>query len=368
MSPLLDLQRRYRELGRIRLGEKGPKGAPKRRSTFRLTSPNETLLAHAAAAYGGTVQEWKDAPTEGTQYELATGSDTLDVVIPPGQPLSQHWEMWSGGGCARRCDGYEELLSGESCMCPADHEERAAMAQNGRACKPTTRLSVMLPDLPDIGVWRTETHGTNAAVELPGTVALLEQALSAGRLIPAQLRIDNRTSKKNGQTRHFVVPVLELVGITANTLMTGEIPEGLPSGSRPALASPPAPALGAGGESGPAEPVDEVAPQPAEEPEPQRPAPSANVPLLPGEQDDSGRPPFTEADETLAGMEFTRNFSQACRDAGLTDAEKRNIIGRGTSGRLYTTKGVLKSEVPKIREEFKTFVAQKAAEQNQETA
>jgi hypothetical protein len=28
MSPILDIQRRYRELGRIRMGEKGAKGHP----------------------------------------------------------------------------------------------------------------------------------------------------------------------------------------------------------------------------------------------------------------------------------------------------------------------------------------------------
>lgn len=235
---LLDLQKRFRELGRIRLGERGQKGAPKKLSEFRLTSASSELLAVASHVYGGAVREWTGAPTEGKQYELLTGADRLDVLIPPGEPLSQSWELWSGGGCQRRCNGVAQE-TGEECVCPADIEERMELAKTGKACKATTRLSVMLPRIPDIGVWRVETHGLNAAVELPGTVEILKAALNTGELIPAQLRLDQRTSKKDGQTRHFVVPVLELPTVTTAALMAGGVK---------AIEAAPVAAISSGGE------------------------------------------------------------------------------------------------------------------------
>lgn len=239
MSPLLDLQRRYRELGRIRLGVKGEKGAPRRLNEFRLTSAAFELLERVAELYGGEVREWAGAPTEGKQWEVLTGTDRLDVLIAPGEPISQNWELWTGGGCLRRCDGFT-MADGSACQCPSDLEDRLELSKKGNACKPTSRLSVVLPRVPDVGVWRVESHGVNAAVELPGTVDLMRKALEAGIPIPGQLRIDQRTSKKDGQTHHFVVPVLELPTLTVEALMSGDVAEALGSGAPRALA-PPAP-------------------------------------------------------------------------------------------------------------------------------
>ena len=240
--PLIDVQRRFRELGRIRMGTKGVsqggKTYPKKLSEWRLTSTNRELLDVAADVYGGTVAEWTGAPTEGKQWELFTGTDRLDVLVPPGEPLSQHWELWSGGGCVRRCNGVAQA-TGEACACPADLEARAEASKSGHACKATTRLSIVLPRIPDIGVWRVESHGMNAAVELPGTVDILRSALDAGGLVPAQLRLEARTSKKDGETRHFIVPVLELPSVTMAQLQAG--------GPAAIAAAPPRAAIGSGG-------------------------------------------------------------------------------------------------------------------------
>jgi hypothetical protein len=247
--PLIDVQRRFRELGRIRMGTKGVsqngRTYPKKLSEWRLTSTNRELLDVAADVYGGNVAEWTGAPTEGRQWELFTGTDRLDVLVPPGEPLSQHWELWSGGGCVRRCNGVAQT-TGEACACPADLEARAEASKSGNACKATTRLSIVLPRIPDIGVWRVESHGMNAAVELPGTVDILRSALDAGGLVPAQLRLEARTSKKDGETRHFIVPVLELPSVTMAQLQSGgpqlqlETPD----------AAPPRAAIGSGGGNG----------------------------------------------------------------------------------------------------------------------
>lgn len=211
--PLLDLQRRMRELGRIRTGVQVATSSGKRRpsklETFRLTSGSRELLDEAAAIYGGQVRPWTSPA--GQEWELVTEADVLDIVVPPGQGMSQWWELWSGGGCERRCDGQTNVITDEPCECPGDLSERRELAADGRACKPTTRLSVILPAIPDIGVWRLESHGYYAAVELAGTAEFLERATASGRLIPARLRLDQREVKRPGKpTMRFAVPIIEL--------------------------------------------------------------------------------------------------------------------------------------------------------------
>lgn len=218
---IIGLQRRQRELGRIRMGDKGGKGQPQKLSHFRLTSAARHLLDEAAGLWGGEVREWAGAPNEGS-FELYTQTGVLPIVMPPGsEPVSQWFETWSGGGCTHRCNGQRNHITDTPCSCDPD----------ARACKATTRVNVMLPDLPDIGVWRLESHGLNAAFELPGTIDVIQMASTEGRFLTGRLRIEHRTSKKDGQTRKFIVPVIDLdLGVAQ--LMNGEAPE------RPALPAP----------------------------------------------------------------------------------------------------------------------------------
>jgi hypothetical protein len=235
----LGLPRRLRELGRLRAGVKAVnsrgKEFPQKLSEWRITSPSEILLIHAAELYGGSVREWEGAPGEGKQFELLTHVDTLDVLIPPGA-LTAHWEMWSKGGCQRRCNG-TAMDGGEVCQCPADLEERLRQSRliKPTACKPMTRLSVVLPRLPDVGVWRVTTSSINAGIELPGTVDVLEGAYANRRLIPASLIIEQRSDIHEGQTRHFAVPVLALHDITLMELGAGTYGAINPAGDTPAL-------------------------------------------------------------------------------------------------------------------------------------
>lgn len=244
--PLIDLQRRMRELGRIRTGQtvsSNGRKRPTRLETFRLTSPSRPLIEAAAESYGGKPKAWNG------EWELVTETDTLDVVIPPGQSISQWYELWSGGGCQRRCDGRTNVLTDTPCACPADPGERRELAKDGQACKPTTRLNVMLPAIPDLGVWRLESHGYYAATELAGTVDVIE---AAGRMLPARLRLEQREVKRPGKpTNQFAVPVLELPAVRIGDIVSGELPARtnlrervtrpeLPSGIRPPSETPPA--------------------------------------------------------------------------------------------------------------------------------
>lgn len=247
--PILQLQRRMMELGRVRLGEKGPKGEPKKRDTFRFTTASEDLAKAIAEQHGGTPEPWVDAPNEG-YWQVSTDATELDIVLPPvfsdadGSPTttwSQWFELWSGGGCQRRCDGETEMLSGKPCVCKPAVD---GGGEDARECKVTTRLSFMLPDIPGLGVWRLDSHGWNAAMELPGTLEILTRAAAEHAFIPAVLRIEHRVKKEPGKTtKRFVVPVIDLPQVTIKQLAAGEAPLVLNAPRQ----APPKPALPAGG-------------------------------------------------------------------------------------------------------------------------
>ena len=196
--PILEVQRRAVEVGRIRAGEKGARGEPKKLDCWRLTSPSEARLQAAANLWGGKVRPWKDRPGE---YELYTETDELPIMLLPGQLPTTWYELWSKGGCQRRCDGQHELISDSSCICNTEEE---------RQCVPHTRLSVLLPDLPGVGSWLLQSNGWNAALELPGSVDLLQRAAAAGVLLPAYLMLQQRSEVKAGQTRRYAVPVIDI--------------------------------------------------------------------------------------------------------------------------------------------------------------
>lgn len=240
---IIDLQQRIRELGRIRIGQVVPtsKGGtrPAKIDQFRLTSASKPLLDQVAALYGGTVREWTPAGGGPTAWEVLTDSDRLPVLVPP-QPVSQWYELWSGGGCQRRCDGQREVLRDVVCPCGPDPADRE--------CKPTTRLNVVLRDVPGVGVWRLESHGYYAAVELPAVAELLAQTRG---YIQAWLGLEERTAKRNGKTLRWMVPILE-VDITPAALMSGQ------GGMSPVAAGQQAPAVAA-----PSTPAIESGPAPA---------------------------------------------------------------------------------------------------------
>src|SRR5215831_14352691 len=107
--PIIDIQRRIREAGRVRTGEQVGEGRsrhPRKLERFRMTTHDRDLLERCAQAYGGEVREWVDAPGDGTQYELFTNTSTIAVYVPPAElSFSQWWELWNAGGCIRRCTG-----------------------------------------------------------------------------------------------------------------------------------------------------------------------------------------------------------------------------------------------------------------------
>lgn len=230
--PILEIQQRARELGRIRIGQKNPeRGFPMKLETFRLTSASQPLLEKVAELYGGEVKPW--TPRGGSpQFEVVTTSNRIPILVPP-QPVSQWLETWRASGCVHRCDGKVNVLTDQLCD-PEDPDHIEA--------RPTTRLNVVLRDVEGIGVWRLESHGWNAAIELPSAADFLARA---GGYIEGHLGLEQRTSvgtnARTGkpETRHFMVPVID-IGVTAAELLAGKGSIGAPAVEGPVPSQAPA--------------------------------------------------------------------------------------------------------------------------------
>lgn len=205
--PILTLQRRMHEAGRIRLGDTVPtksgKTRPRKLQTFRFTSSDKRKIESLANLYRGNVEPWDNRGL--AQWQVTTNVSELPVIVPPtDMAFSQWFELWSAGGCQRRCDGVTEQLEERPCVCDPDDRE----------CKATTRLSLMLAQQQGMGLWRLETHGWNAAAELEGAVSTIQAAAGRGHLLPATLRVEWRRkvieTDKGPQTAEFAVPILDV--------------------------------------------------------------------------------------------------------------------------------------------------------------
>lgn len=336
---IIGLQRRLVEVGRIRMGEKNERGLPTRLETWKLTSRDQLRLTAAAKVFGGEVQEWKDHPG---QYELHTETDSLPILLMPGQALSQHYELWSGGGCKRRCDGEQEQLSDGPCLCDPD----------ARECKPHTRLNVLLPDVAGVGAWRLDTQGYYAATELTGTVDLLEIATMRGVLLPARLRIDQRAVLRDGQTKRFPVPTLdidvrplEMHAITQGA-HEGEVAD-LPSGYRPVAALPPAGVDIAAGLEG-----AEAQAQPGEKRSARAAAPmgavgefeSGEAITIPDENETFGE----EADTAVATHDQQGLIMAKAREFGWKDSDRYFLTERLCGEGITSVKKIPKAKVDEM--------------------
>ena len=347
--PILTLQRKLREVGRIRIGQQVPtsngRSRPKKLDKFRLTSKDGRVIQAAAEVYGGAPAPW--AAPDGPQFEVVTDAVEIPVVVPPCEmAMTQWYELWSGGGCQRRCDGASEVLSDGPCICDTEGGDRQ--------CKITTRLSVMVPDIPGFGLWRLESHGYYAGVELAGAVDLCRRASQAGHLLPARLRLEHRQVKRDGKTHKFAVPVLDLdVSVSA----LGELGAGpgaatvgsLAEGSAGALPSPsgwsPVGELPEGPGASVAEQVAAVA-----DPEPRRPRSNAAAPiqrtgLRPRTAAEADGPaqqrsaPSAPASGSPKGAYFARHEDAArLAEIGVSELRKRLILIL-TSGELDSASG-----------------------------
>lgn len=192
--------------GRIRLGTKNEKGWPISLKTFRFTSSDEGAIEAIANEFGGTPKPWQNG--RNAEYEVITEAKEINVVLPPDCVEGPIWEYWQKGGKLFDCDGQEciKTTSGPDgpeyervpCLCDANDK---------LVCKPTTRLRVLLHNVPLGGAWQLTTGSLIAASELSGMIEVV-QLMYNKTLTPAKLAIEPRSSSVGGQTKHYVVPVL----------------------------------------------------------------------------------------------------------------------------------------------------------------
>ncbi len=262
--PIRSLQLRLTQVGVIRLGEKrtgnNGKQFPAKLETFRLTSPSRQLIEKVAELYGGEVRDWPDGPS-GPEFQVVTKTREIPVFVLP-QRIDPNLELWGNRHRVRLCDGETERIRNKPCLCEAAARvryQRAGMVwpEDGRFardprsdCKPTTRISVMVADVSD-GQWKIESHGWNAAAELP-TAATFYLAM-AQKPVPATLRMDLRDEPKlvinadgseKVDARKFAVPVLDFGDLfTARQALTGGVDAAVDralEGQRRAISAAPA--------------------------------------------------------------------------------------------------------------------------------
>ena len=208
---ILTMKRQAAELGRIRTGysrphpDAGRRPIPVKSKTFVLSSHSREYIETAAKLYGGRVEQWTPQNTSVAQWRVITEASELRAILPAGDPLSQSYEMWSGGGCARRCDGVTERITRQPCVCLARYGEDWHERKADEVCRPTSRVGVYLPDLPDVGVWRLETKSYYAADALAGGLDTVLQATEGRGLMPVRMWIEQRTAMREGKTKQFQV-------------------------------------------------------------------------------------------------------------------------------------------------------------------
>lgn len=218
--PIIDLQRRMRQLGEIRIGHAVNTGRtsektgkpilrPEKLNRFRFTSPSREILAEVATLYGGEVKPWTPANGGPSEFEVYSQAARLPVLIPPNDAVSQWYELYAGSKCQRRCDGVTEHKADRPCLCNPEK----------RQCKITTRVNVMLRDVPALGQWLLISKGYYAAVTLPPAAELLAQA---GGYVAGWLGMEEKLIQTDDGPARFMVPTLD-VEITPAALMAGQM-------------------------------------------------------------------------------------------------------------------------------------------------
>ena len=233
-SRLLNIQRRAAEHGRLRTGFTQGNG-PSRSSTWIVTSHSEEHVHRAAELWGGKPEPWTPLNSTTAQWRVITTAPAIEALITPGDPLNQYNELWTKGGCARRCDGETELLTRQPCLCARQFGEDWHQQKKGTVCSATSRLNVMLPDLSGMGMWRAETHSFYAASEWGGMVDMVLAGTGGDGFVPVTLRIEPRQVVRDGKTKKFPVVVVELRGVTPRQALTGPLSTALaldPTGAR----------------------------------------------------------------------------------------------------------------------------------------
>ena len=361
--PMIDIQRRHAEAFRIRFGDKGGNGAPRKLTeAIRLTAPTREIVQAFVDVYGGEVLEFDDKASR-DRFQAYLPTTTMQIMVLPGSSLQQWWELYKGSVCERRCDGETEQKTGKPCMCPADIDDRM---KERKACSPTTRVSVLCPDVAVVGSGSFVTHGLIAAETLPQAIAVAEAALSKGLMVPATLTV-NEVRGRN----HFIFPQIIITGYSLNELSGAAIsataPAGALEGERQAIAAESAPAthlkpvpqLARGRGPSVADQLGQV-----DQPQPKAARKNATAPLpATGLKPRTAREAADEAPATQLRTEAQKRKMHALfNEHGITDRDERMAYTTDCIGREVASSNELtKDEAGKLIDELEATVGRESA-------
>jgi len=207
--PIRPIERRLPEIGRLRLGErKQPNRPGKPLETFRFSSKSKENVEAMAELHGGDVREW--AENGRAEWDVILTSPVITILVPPDNSYMWRMEQWGRGRLSKWCDGLICNVVEEGPEGKAEVERPCECDEDEPECQSTTRMRLMIDGLPVIGQVLMVTHSWNAAAEIPGLLEVIERAAQSGVIVPATLRIEQRTQvHRIHGTRHFKVPVVE---------------------------------------------------------------------------------------------------------------------------------------------------------------
>lgn len=96
-------------------------------------------------------------------------------------------------------------MTRKPCVCLAQYGIDWHLRSPQQVCRPTSRINVMLPDLPDLGVWRLESKSYYAADAMAGGLDIVLQATEGRSMMPVRMWIEQRTAVREGKTKQFPV-------------------------------------------------------------------------------------------------------------------------------------------------------------------
>jgi hypothetical protein len=210
------------EHGRIRTGIKSGRSM-KALSTFRFTSVDETAIRQLAQMYGGEPRPWHDSKASPpNQWEVITNTDTIEVAVQPDSVFASY-ELWSGGGLQRQCDGETVTMWQASNRGLERMEEPCICDKQGMLeCRPKTRMNLIIPQINFAGTWRYETSSEQALHTLPTMLNLIDQLQQMqGGLMRVTMHLVPKEKMKAGQKRKFTVVEVR-TAVSVDQIISGE--------------------------------------------------------------------------------------------------------------------------------------------------
>lgn len=210
------------EHGRIRTGVKAGR-AMKALDTFRFTSVDKEAIEQLAAKYGGEVRPWSDPKASPpSQWEVISEANAIEVAVQPDSVFAAY-ELWTGGGLQRQCDGEvcTQWQRGRDDLHRTE-TECECFKQGMLECRPKTRMNLIFPDIKFAGTWRYESSGQHALHTLPTMLNLVDQLQQlGGGLMKVTMHLVPKEKMKGGQKRKYTVVEVR-TGFTVNEIIGGQ--------------------------------------------------------------------------------------------------------------------------------------------------